>query len=159
MVPGSASPSSCVTLLRARPEPLASIWNAPVTVGVMSTLATGPVHSRPGKALLHAGPRGHSVWLLLLCPSRPCGFSQCMRALVQDVSRNGRVSGFHMSPASWGFRWSLLHVFYLLFFAALFPLLSSFPSAPTLSPSVAAPWGSSRLPDVQAGLGTDGEAF
>lgn len=86
----------------------------------MSTLATGPVHSRPGKALLHAGPRGHSEWLLLLCPSWPCGFSQCLRALVQDVSRNGRVSGFHMSPASWGFRWSLLHVFYLLFLLLYF---------------------------------------
>lgn len=45
-------------------------------------------------------------------------------------------------------------------FASLFPLLSSFPSAPTLSPSVAAPWGSFlRLPDVQAGLRMEGEAF
>lgn len=80
--------------------------------------------------------------------------------LLTVLDSPGCVSGFHMSPPSWGFRWSLLLVFCLLFFAALFPLLSSFPSAPTLAPSVAAPWGSfPRLPDVQAGLGMEGEAF
>lgn len=47
-----------------------------------------------------------------------------------------------------------------LYFASLFPLLSSFPFALTPSPSVAAPWGSFPcLPDVQAGLGMEAEAF
>lgn len=47
---------------------------------------------------------------------------------------------------------------YCLFFILLLNFLSS-PSFP-LSPSVAAPWGSFlQLPDVQAGLGMEEEAF
>lgn len=135
---------------------------APVTLGVVSCL---PWPQNPFRASLErhchvlargdtvcgscSSPRSLPAWWLLAVLDSPGAGRELKRLLAASLGFTCRLPP--------GDSDGLCCLFLVCF---LFPLLSSSPSAPTLSPSVAAPWGSFlRFPDVQAGLGMEREAF